>query len=175
MNLMSQNKIIGVDSGKSGCICELDFTEMRCRWLKMPWTTYDEIDVHKILKSFDLKNSVVYLEEVKGDPKFGCKNFAFGANFGQILIILRSVSKRLEKVHPKGWQGYFYKQTKGDKAKELSLRMFLKMNPTTFMADEYVAARHEGLMDAFLVAMYGAIREKKVDELKSFNFHFEKL
>jgi hypothetical protein len=149
-------KIIGVDSGAKGAICEIDTETHEVRWCNMPYTEERYVDIKKVMSfDFDFEFGDVWLERVNGGSKTKkfdpVSSFVFGQNFGMIFGGLMAVSE-VNLVPAKTWQAHFYKLDYERNAKSQSLELFFKINPNF---GKYVKCRHEGLVDAFLVALYG--------------------
>lgn len=104
-------KIIGIDPGKSGGISIFSLTK-NCliESIRMPETPLDLLNFFKIYSN----NSIAFLEKVGGLPGMGgSPMFNFGAGFGHIQMALLACKIQTEEVTPQKWQKEFQLGTKG--------------------------------------------------------------
>lgn len=149
---------IGVDTGKKGAICFLDAENKKCHWLRIPYNEdlLDYCTLNKIMREYITDETLIWIESVNGgDNKklwASSASFRFGANFGQIVGFLSHFGE-INLVHPLTWQAHYFKRSKSITAKNQSLTTFKNYKPNI---EKIIKRRHEGLIDAFLVAAYGA-------------------
>jgi hypothetical protein len=165
-------RIIGIDVGKTGAITEIDLVNRQINFMRMPWRG-DNIDSLKINYHFDLSNARIIVEDVHADRAMSAKSaFSFGYNVGQMLQIISRYD--YEMVNPLTWQAAFTNCLRDtiDDPKERALNVFRAYNPE-FNKMKYIKAKHNGMIDAYFVACYGAVHNwglkiKDVSDIKRF-------
>ena len=148
-------KIIGIDTGATGAICEIDVNEKVAKWSPLLYREDGMLDTRSLKKLFDFGGAhYIYIEQVKGVQIFGASNnFAFGGYFARAHQMIEDYPHEL--VVPKKWQkpihgGAIEKIT----AKEKSKQAFRKLNPNFGP----LTKGFEGLIDAYLIAHYAGLK-----------------
>lgn len=172
---MIYKKSLGIDPGTKGALVGLDpitfdvTIQSSFPMVSGKLPDYDELS--KIINSINPSEYIVYLEDVHA--KFGSSaksTFNFGYNAGFIYALLKSNGFIVEFVQPKVWQKNVWATR--DKVlsssgradpKPTSLMACKRLFPTsdfrdTFRPTERVKKLHEGLVDASLIAYYGACK-----------------
>lgn len=120
---------IGIDPGKSGCLCMIKHTKGSIVDFQfIPWSKTDNIrEVYKSVEKVNdiIKESINYticIEEVHSMPRDGGKQaFSFGKNVGMWIGMLTSLNMSYYQVTPQKWMrdlGITVKKTKEEKEKE---------------------------------------------------------
>lgn len=144
-------RIIGIDCGAAGCVCELDVVERTARYLNLKYRPDGVINGFVIEQAFEgfANSHKVVIEKVQGRGGWGATQcFNMGKNYGQILGLLHHVPVTF--VQPQTWQKTIHKGVKGTTAKERSLSVFSSLNPTF----GEIRKKDNGLIDAFFIARW---------------------
>ena len=145
-------RIIGIDSGSAGSICELNVLEKTARYLRMPYREDNIINGYKIEQAFEGFDGIhkIIIEKVQGRAGWGATQcFGMGKNYGMLLGLLHHLP--LTFVQPPTWQKRVHKGVAGVTAKERSASVFASLNPSFGQ----IRKCDNGLIDAFLIARWG--------------------
>lgn len=151
-------RVVGIDSGALGCICELDVYEKTARYLKIPYREDGVINGFLIERAFEgfANSHKIIIEKVQGRGGWGATQcFGMGKNYGQILGLLHHVPVTF--VQPQTWQKRIHKGVKGTTAKDRSFSVFSSLNPS--FGD--LSKKDNGLVDSFLIARW-ALDEARI-------------
>jgi len=148
-------KSVGIDPGAEGCIVLLDTLEKTARYMFIPYRKDKMINSKAIMQGFDDFYDVdrITIEKVMGrggDSKWGAaQNFGLGVNYGKILQVFEMLPHFL--ATPASWQREIHKGVTANTAKEKTMAVFDKINPS------YGGIKNSknGLSDAFFIARYG--------------------
>jgi len=161
--------ILGIDPGKKGAGVFLNEQGDYLSHFLMPMNK-NELDYNELshyINTFDTENTIVYLEGLTM-PFPGSKGskgtyLIQGQTWGIIRGLLYGMEIRTKVIHPKTWTSQTHKgQPKGIAPKDKSYRVFtqeLCLDPKK-MFGEKAKSKIEGLIDAYLIAMYGLKRER---------------
>lgn len=146
-------RVIGIDPGKTGHICEIDSISGIVRNMPLPFRADDVVDYNAIARNFDLANADLrILEKVSAQPKWSaCSAMTFGKIVGQIEMILSRHS--FVEIASRTWQKSMHVGlTDSMKPKEKSAAAFYRLN-ANFKAGKKKPS-HD-YIDAFLIAAHG--------------------
>jgi hypothetical protein len=155
-------RCIGIDTGSTGVICELDVYEKTARYLKIPYRDDGIINGFKIDQTFEGFANVhkIVIEKVQGRGGWGATQcFSMGKNFGMLLGLLHHVP--LTFVQPPTWQKRIHKGVKGVTAKDKSFSVFASLNPSFPFELNKTNKVHTGIIDAFFIARW-ALDEARI-------------
>lgn len=142
-------RLIGIDAGSKGVICEIDTMQKTCRYMKLPFREDKILDANLIQSEFYFdKADYIYCEQVHGMKPWGVSNnFRFGGIYWMVLLMLRHYPYQL--VTPQAWQKLAHKgmERKAGEAKKRSMAAFRRLNPNSGIKDP-------DLIDAYFVARY---------------------
>ncbi len=170
--MILKRNILAIDPGKDGAIVTLDPETLNVLE-KFPFpmigTKPDLKETAMLLDAFHVDNYFVYLEEVHAIFGASAKStFEFGAHFGFLLGVLNQKGFKYDLVAPKIWQKKVW--TTRDKVlkaggradpKPTSLLACKRLFPEVdFTPTERSKKFHEGMVDAALIAYYGALTLK---------------
>ena len=157
--------IVGIDPGLSGAIAAItnNGTVAVCCLapviqIKDKKKVKHEIDIGgfvKVLQGIKDIDAIehVYLEKVSAMPGQGVTSmFNFGMSYGIVKGILGTLGLSYTLVHPKTWQKEVLKDMPPGSAEAVAVRMFPNTN---FLPTARCTKRHDGLIDAVLIAEYG--------------------
>ena len=156
---------IGIDSGKQGGLCILKDKDLSIadRFV-MPLDQEGYPDVHKLYAIFSkYKNSArCLLEQVHGDTRFGNSNFSFGRQYGNIVSALKLSKISYSQITAQKWQKDLLNGVKAIKKPDgknntkvmASIKAGELFPDESFLATGMSKKRHEGLIDATLIAVY---------------------
>ncbi len=153
--------VIGIDSGKNGCFCELDCVVGTCRYIKIPYRDDNVINGYRLNEAFNHFNHAhkMIIEKTRGRAGWGATAcFNFGKNYGQLLGLLHA--QPLVFVNVQMWQKHQHKNVSGETAKERSASVFASLNPTFVSRSKRKI--NDGLIDAFLIARWGLLDSRVV-------------
>jgi len=156
------NKIItGIDPGKKGAICRLDYGDghspfieflQLCPMIKVG--KKEEYNLPAMVQAIE-GSDLVYIEKVHAMPKQGVTSmFTFGMGYGIWLGIIATLQIPVHTIAPQTWKKAMLRDMRRDKnssivrAKELYPTINLK--PTLRCRKD-----NEALAEAFLIAKYG--------------------
>lgn len=164
-------KIIGIDSGKNGCIAELDLEEKLCRFMMLPYRANGMMDYTLIMMNFNLNTAnYIGIEKTHNMPIFGGRNWGFGYHYSAAYHLLERVP--FDEFTPAQWQKPFHgkkvKTTDTKTAKERTAAAFARMNPD-FEDRIYSKEDAKAIKDAFFIAYYCGLKNNLVMP-KSFRF-----
>ncbi len=151
-------KVVGIDPGALGCICELDVYEKTARYLNIPYRKdgiVDGFEIEQAFEGFDHVHKLV-IEKNLGRSGWGATQcFNMGRNYGMLLGLLHHVPITL--VQPQTWQKRIHHGVHGATAKDRSNSVFASLNPNFGK----IAKRDSGLIDAFFIARW-ALDEARI-------------
>lgn len=151
-------RVIGIDSGSTGAICELDVYEKTVKYLKIPYREDMVINGYEIEKAFEgfTQAHKVVIEKVQGRAGWGSTQcFNFGKNYGMILGLLHHIPITL--VQPQTWQKRIHKGIHGATAKDRTAAVFASLNPSFGK----IRKCDNGIVDAFFIARW-ALDEARI-------------
>jgi hypothetical protein len=148
-------KIVGIDPGKTGGLALIENRQIS-QLEVMPEDSYFLIP---LLERW--APHIIYLEKAQSMPgNAGARMFNYGQYYGEIIGILKCLKIPFVLVRPQTWTKIMHKNQRGDdpkiKSRNAALTLFPNMN---FLISERCRKPHEGLVDAALIAEYGAIEE----------------
>jgi len=145
-----KNLVVGVDPGKKGGICFLDYEKGRVVYLDTLPSTPRE--TAKLFKKYEKRVKLVVLEKQWARPRQGVvSTFTLANCYGVLQGILASLNLPYVTPAPTSWLCFFFGKDglKGRKVvKKLSLEKARELHP-------YVEAKHDGHSDALLIAEFG--------------------
>lgn len=145
-------RIIGIDPGKKGWICELDTLTQIARHAPIPYREDGILCKKTFSRLFDLsKQSMIILEKVSGDPRWGSSaSMTFGKVVGYIELMISDYPFRA--ISPRTWQADLHRgYSDSMDSKEKSLAAFRRLNPNYFSSKK----PDHNMIDSFLIAEYG--------------------
>lgn len=144
--------VIGIDPGKSGGIAILS---------DLGLTVYpmiaDAVVVHNLFR--EIKPSLCVIEHAQAMPGQGVTGmFNYGLNFGALKAICSINCARVELVKPQKWMRAMHCGADiNTPTKVRSWQSALKYFPgTDFLATKRSKKPHMGMVEAALIALYGA-------------------
>jgi hypothetical protein len=151
-------KLIGIDTGKEGCIAELNLDTKVCRWSPMIWRDDDVLNITLMRHLFDFDNAIyIGFEKVAGNPLH--KNvFQWGANYGQCLALIEPYP--YDSFSPQSWQRRLHGIKSTSDAKIRTAFAFMRINPKFNV--KLAAKVKSGLFDAFCIAYYAGLKNNIV-------------
>ena len=155
--------VCGIDPGKSGAVVFLENKKIIYQ-TKMPviGKEINCIRIYDLIKSY--KPSHIYVEHSQAIPRtFSTSSaFSFGMSFGIIIGIVSVVLIPFTLVKPKVWQKTMWQGTSTDiKPKERSLVASMRLFPDHNFVLEGCKKPHDGIIDAALIALWGAARNSQ--------------
>lgn len=155
---MSNPVVLGIDPGLNGALCYI--IKDKVIGIPMPKiaNNINEGGLWNILKTID-KPKMAFLEHVHATPIWSRSScFKFGETYGIIKGILTSLSIPYMEVSPQTWQKKMHMGIPGGlKPKERSLMAAHRFFPDIeFRATLGSKNEHDGLIDAALIAQWGA-------------------
>jgi hypothetical protein len=157
-------KLIGIDSGKNGCIAELDLEETLCRFMILPYREDGMMDYTRIRMNFNLNTAhYIGIEKTNNMPIFGGRNWGFGYYYSAAYHLLESVP--FDAFTPAQWQKPFHgkkvKTNDTKTAKDRTAAAFARMNPN-FEDRIYSKEDAKAVKDAFFIAYYVGMKNNIV-------------
>ena len=156
-------KIIGIDPGKSGGICRLEFTRTTsakieslklCPIVQVKKKEYD-INGMRGLLTFPCPPDEVWIEKTHAMPKQGgVSMFSSGKGYGLWLGLVAGLWIRVPEVAPQTWKKFWLKDMPKDKNSSV-LRVQQLFPDVNLMPTERSRKPSHDLADAVLIAMYG--------------------
>ena len=145
-----KNLVVGIDPGKKGGICFLDYEKGRVVYLDT--LPSDPSEVVKLFKKYKKHVKLVILEKQWARPRQGVvSTFTLANSYGVLQGILVSLNLPYVTPAPTSWLCFFFGKDglKGRKVvKKLSLEKARELHP-------YVEVKHDGHSDALLIAEFG--------------------
>ena len=163
--------IIGIDCGQTGGFAILDEDGNIVETAPMPAIdkTIDLNGISALLSRYK-DDSICYLEKVASRPGQGvASTFKFGRNYGAVEGILACLRIPYQLVTPTVWCKEMHagvdpiKNSKGKndtkKMSEVAINMLYPKH--NFLATERSKKKHEGMVDATLIAEYGRRKRRR--------------
>lgn len=152
--------ICGIDPGLKGAICFVN-RDLELKSHLIP-TINDFVHTESIVKIFESeRNSIfkVYLEKGQAMPGQGvCSMFKYGKICGTLEAILVTLKIPYVLVRPQEWQTVHVAQNYALSPKERSFLTFREIfSESQALATKRSTKPHTGIVDAALIALYGAI------------------
>jgi crossover junction endodeoxyribonuclease RuvC len=150
---------IGIDPGLKGGLVALSLTTEGTETLSktaMPVVNgeLDEAAIRAWLLKFYSGFTRVYIEKVSAMPKQGvCSMFTFGTGWGLIRGICCGLNLSYNLVRPQTWQKIMLQDMPKDSEYAVVSRLWPK---ESWLATERSKKPHSGIIDAALLAAYGA-------------------
>ena len=149
---------IGIDVGKYGAIYLMD-EQRKHNFTVMPLVgkEYDILSIHSFFEAMKDYELTTYVEKVNSFGMGRQSAFNFGYGVGLIEGIASIYSKKLIRVTPQVWQKVVCSGiAKKQKAKARSMQVMLEQYKGVLESFKaYNKKQIEGLIDAFLICMYG--------------------
>lgn len=145
-------KVLAIDPGKEGYICECDTATKQARVMPLPFRA-DEILCKKTFqKHFDLsKQSIIILEKISSNPKWApASALKFGKHVGQLELLLADWPFRA--IAPRHWQKDIHLGFSDNMPpKKKSLAAFIRINPNYKLTKKKI---NDNMVDSFLICDY---------------------
>lgn len=152
---MNYDYYLGIDPGKKGALVRLSPNLDSVISLPMPDTIHDTINWLQLNTS---SQTMIILERAQYFPGDGGKSmFTYGQGFGEILGAIAVLKRPLHQAIPSEWTKMMHSGlSKKLKSKDKSLRALRNLFPNAdLLASPRCKKPHEGIIDAFLLALYG--------------------
>lgn len=150
--------VLGLDPGSEGAAVALSLVSDSAKAWRLPGAKLDGFpiaDLSRIRDAFKVP-PLCFMEKVSAETKWGKSGFAFGARAGGMASLLASFGWETHMVHPHKWQALFHPGHQGD-AKARSLAAYRVMFPDAPLPKNAAGRDDHNVLDAFLIAVYGAM------------------
>lgn len=152
---MNFDYYLGIDPGKGGGLALLPEDLRTAVSLPMPASIHDTINW---LELNTTTKTMIIIEKAQAMPKNGAVGmFNYGMGFGELLGAIAALKRPIHVVGPTIWTKMMHSGLPKElKPKEKSLRALRNIFPEVdLLATKRSKKPHEGIVDAYLLALYG--------------------
>lgn len=153
---------VGIDPGKNGCLAAYNPITHAVHYSFLVFdknNTLDQRQLRSVLDTFN--DSMVFMEKLRGRAGLGAtQTFNMGYLYGQVYSVVANYSHRL--VPAQTWQKSIHAAIKPTlSAKERSQAAYRQLFPKGGLPETKRGLVENNLLDAFLIAIYGALEVGK--------------
>ncbi len=150
-------RIIGIDPGKEGAVALIDRRENTVLVELLSDMTPAKLYVWAM--PYIEAHPLVLIEKSQARPGQGVVSmFTYGTGFGRLLGWCETLELPYELVPPQTWTRVMHAGTSGTDPKARSLEAVRRLFPTQCLTVGKGKKPHQGLVDALLIAEFGARR-----------------